>query len=82
MKFYKGLIFLSLALLFMLATGCQGQENYLNDMSANHFAATSTAGMRATDYLFYQGADLSYVNELEDNGVKYHKDGSDVDPFT
>lgn len=82
MKFYKGLIFLSLALLFMLATGCQGQENYLNDMSANHSAATSTAGMRATDYLFYQGADLSYVNELEDNGVKYHKDGSDVDPFT
>ena len=82
MKFYKGLIFLGLALLFMLATGCQGQENYLNDMSANHSAATSTAGMRATDYLFYQGADLSYVNELEDNGVKYHKDGSDVDPFT
>ena len=82
MKSYKGLIFLGLALLFMLATGCQGQENYLNDMSANHSAATSTAGMRATDYLFYQGADLSYVNELEDNGVKYHKDGSDVDPFT
>ena len=82
MKFYKGLIFLGLALLFMLATGCQSQENYLNDMSANHSAATSTAGMRATDYLFYQGADLSYVNELEDNGVKYHKDGSDVDPFT
>ena len=82
MKFYKGLIFFGLALLFMLATGCQGQENYLNDMSANHSAATSTAGMRATDYLFYQGADLSYVNELEDNGVKYHKDGSDVDPFT
>ena len=82
MKFYKGLIFLGLALLFMLVTGCQGQENYLNDMSANHSAATSTAGMRATDYLFYQGADLSYVNELEDNGVKYHKDGADVDPFT
>ena len=82
MKFYKGLIFLGLALLFMLATSCQGQENYLNDMSANHSAATSTSGMRATDYLFYQGADLSYVNELEDNGVKYHKDGSDVDPFT
>ena len=82
MKSYKGLIFLGLALLFMLATGCQGQENYLNDMSANHSAATSTAGMRATDYLFYQGADLSYVNELEGNGVKYHKDGSDVDPFT
>ena len=82
MKFYKGLIFLGLALLFMLATGCQEQENYLNDISANHSAATSTAGMRATDYLFYQGADLSYVNELEDNGVKYHKDGSDVDPFT
>ena len=82
MKFYKGLIFLGLALLFMLATSCQGQENYLNDMSANHSAATSTSGMRATDYLFYQGTDLSYVNELEDNGVKYHKDGSDVDPFT
>lgn len=30
---------------------------------------------------FYIGADLSYVNELEDNGVLYKKDSTKVDPF-
>ena len=65
MKFYKGLIFLGLALLFMLATGCQGQENYLNDMSANHSAATSTAGMRATDYLFIKAPTYPMLTNLK-----------------
>src|SRR3712207_6088882 len=37
---------------------------------------------RATSNLpFLQGADLSYVNELQDGGVKYYKDGTEIDPY-
>lgn len=31
---------------------------------------------------FYRGADLSYVNEMEDCGVVYKQNGSPVDPYT
>lgn len=30
---------------------------------------------------FYRGADLSYVNEMEDCGVVYKKDGKAIDPY-
>src|SRR3712207_1991339 len=32
-------------------------------------------------FLFFKGADLSYVNELQDGGVKYYKDGTEIDPY-
>lgn len=82
MKNFNLFTFLGIALLLLFVTGCQNQEDYLHDTSASHTAVMSTAETRATDISFYQGADLSYVNELEDVGVKYHKDGSEVDPFT
>lgn len=82
MKNFNLFTFLSIVLLLLFVTGCQNQEDYLHDTSASHTAVMSTAETRATDISFYQGADLSYVNELEDVGVKYHKDGSEVDPFT
>lgn len=82
MKNFNLFTFLGIVLLLLFVTGCQNQEDYLHDTSANHTAVMSTAETRATDISFYQGADLSYVNELEDVGVKYHKDGSEVDPFT
>lgn len=81
MKNFNLFTFLGIVLL-LFVTGCQNQEDYLHDTSASHTAVMSTAETRATDISFYQGADLSYVNELEDVGVKYHKDGSEVDPFT
>ena len=79
MKIYKELAFLGLASLFI--TACHEQEDYFHDSPATVSAFVSTAETRATEDTFYQGADLSYVNELEDVGVKYHKDGTDVDPF-
>lgn len=82
MKNFNLFTFLGIVLLLLFVTGCQNQEDYLYDTSASHTAVMSTAETRATDISFYQGADLSYVNELEDVGVKYHKDGSEVDPFT
>ncbi len=82
MKNFNLFTFLGIALLLLFVTGCQNQEDYLHDTSASQTAVMSTAETRATDISFYQGADLSYVNELEDVGVKYHKDGSEVDPFT
>lgn len=82
MKNFNLFTFLGIVLLLLFVTGCQNQEDYLHDPSASHTAVMSTAETRATDISFYQGADLSYVNELEDVGVKYHKDGSEVDPFT
>lgn len=82
MKNFNLFTSLGIVLLLLFVTGCQNQEDYLHDTSASHTAVMSTAETRATDISFYQGADLSYVNELEDVGVKYHKDGSEVDPFT
>lgn len=82
MKNFNLFTFLGIVLLLLFVTGCQNQEDYLHDTSASHTAVMSTAETRTTDISFYQGADLSYVNELEDVGVKYHKDGSEVDPFT
>lgn len=82
MKNFNLFTFLGIALLLLFVTGCQNQEDYLHDTSASQTAVMSTAETRATDISFFQGADLSYVNELEDVGVKYHKDGSEVDPFT
>lgn len=82
MKNFNLFTFLGIVLLLLFVTGCQNQEDYLHDTSASHTAVMSTTETRATDISFYQGADLSYVNELEDVGVKYHKDGSEVDPFT
>ena len=82
MKNYNDLILLSLALLLMLASGCQDQADYLSNTSTTYSTTASTAETRTSTYTFYQGADLSYVNELEDVGVKYYKDGAQVDPFT
>lgn len=37
---------------------------------------------RSTSELpFLQGADLSYINELQDGGVKYYDNGNEVDPY-
>ncbi len=80
--YYNELAFLGIALLSLFITVCHEQEDYLQDSSTIVPALISTSETRATENIFYQGADLSYVNELEDVGVKYHKDGTDVDPFT
>src|SRR5437660_1178726 len=39
------------------------------------------AAALAAAHPFYRGADLSYVNEMEDCGAVYRKGGRQVDPF-
>ena len=41
----------------------------------------AAAAPRAPEGGLYLGADLSYVNEMEDCGAVYRKDGKPVDPF-
>jgi arabinogalactan endo-1,4-beta-galactosidase len=58
-----------------------------SELEPQQFAQTPVASAhlasRATDgeLPFLQGADLSYINELQDGGVSYYKDGNTVDPF-
>lgn len=49
-------------------------------LSANGALAQSAPAAAATP--FYLGADLSYVNEMEDCGAVYRDHGKPVDPFT
>ncbi|MEL7163344.1 MAG: glycosyl hydrolase 53 family protein, partial [Bacteroidota bacterium] len=44
-------------------------------------AAWSLLGTRGRAQAFYVGADLSYVNEMEDCGVIYRVDGVEKDPY-
>ena len=82
MIFLNQLASFGIVLSALFVTGCQNREDFLHDTVVDHSTVAPTTDTVTTDSSFYQGADLSYVNELEDNGVKYHKDGADVDPFT
>src|SRR5690349_5799680 len=44
-------------------------------------AAASVAQAQSQPTSLYLGADLSYVNEVEDCGAVFRKDGKPVDPF-
>lgn len=44
--------------------------------------STSANPPAATDKAFYVGADLSYVNQMEDCGATYYDKGKKRDPFT
>ena len=77
----KPLMGILMILLTIALFGCQDQvEEPLfteSDQMADMPLSRSTSG----DLPFLQGADLSYVNELQDGGVNYIKDGNSVDPY-
>ncbi|MGI6232992.1 MAG: glycoside hydrolase family 53 protein [Prevotella sp.] len=54
-------------------------ETTIEDMQP--VLAKQSAISTSSSSTFLQGADLSYVNELQDNGVKYYKGGTQVDPY-
>lgn len=77
----KPLMGILMILLTIALFGCQDQvEEPLfteSDQMADMPLSRSTSG----DLPFLQGADLSYVNELQDGGVNYIKDGNSIDPY-
>src|SRR5690606_10874956 len=73
-----------IALLLMCLTGCAGNES-ASVHSGSTQSSSSGAAMpvqvlsKATD--FYVGADLSYVNEMQDCGADYRLNEKSLDPF-
>lgn len=80
-QIFKHVLSVLTVLLTMCITGCQNQ---IEDMEPVQASATPTHLMsRSSDseLPFLQGADLSYINELQDCGVQYTKDGNTIDPY-
>ena len=50
-------------------------------MSCTHKASNPELGREKEEQKLYLGADLSYINEMEDCGGQFRKDGKLVDPF-
>ena len=70
---------LVLTVLCALNFSCQTTDYIQTEKEAKPSVASQTR----TDSpdTFYKGADLSYVNELEDCGVKYTVDGAEEDVY-
>lgn len=73
-------IYMMCALAMFSIVGCQNQ---MEDMVSSETVslATSPLSRSTSDLPFLQGADLSYVNELQDGGVVYYKDSAETDPY-
>lgn len=61
--------------------GCQNQVEEPMFTESDQMADMPLSRSASGDLPFLQGADLSYVNELQDGGVSYTKDGNSVDPY-
>ena len=80
MKTYKKSLYALIAVAMFAFIGCQNQDTPLSDGDTT--AVSSVMQTRTdSDTIFYQGADLSYVNELEDGGVSYYEDNNEGDPY-
>lgn len=79
-KNLKGIIYLVLAIVCNIAYSCKDEiaPNEKNNLG-NNSAKTRSASF---DLPFIKGADLSYVNELEDVGVVFTEDGIAKDAYT
>lgn len=69
----------------IITTSCQNEA--LDDTNmfsfANHSNSVMTRSASTSTLPFFKGADLSYINELEDVGVSYYDaDGDTIDPYT
>lgn len=68
-------------LLSMCITGCQNQIEDVQPATASATPAQMMSRSSDSELPFLQGADLSYINELQDGGVQYTKDGNTIDPY-
>jgi arabinogalactan endo-1,4-beta-galactosidase len=69
-------IFFLLLLLAVASFSCKKRPNTVVDPPPT----TTGTTYQWTD--FVMGADLSYVNQIEDSGGKYREDGKSADPYT
>ena len=58
-----------------------GAMNSVRDAVLGALLALAAAGEAVAEEPFWFGADLSYVNEMEDCGAVYRENGQAVDPF-
>ncbi|OIQ39666.1 MAG: hypothetical protein BM563_04055 [Bacteroidetes bacterium MedPE-SWsnd-G1] len=63
-------------LLSSLFIGCKDSSNNIDTRNSDR-----TNNVNDNDFSFYLGADLSYINELEDFNAEYKFNGEIVDPF-
>lgn len=77
----KPIMGIVMVLLAIALFGCQNQVEEPLFTESNQMADMPLSRSTFGELPFLQGADLSYVNELQDGGVNYTKDGSSVDPY-
>lgn len=59
---------------------CQNQIEDVQPIESNQ-PEVGLFSRSTSELPFLQGADLSYINELQDGGVKYYDNGNEVDPY-
>lgn len=81
MKQAKLFIASFIAMAIVILSGCQNLEE-VAIQSDRQEPVENVPQSRATgDLPFLKGADLSYINELQDIGVKYYSNGTELDPY-
>lgn len=74
MRFFRQLFVLSFLVLLSMGAGCSESDNGSTEPDPDV--------VTPVDFLaFVKGVDLSYVNQIEDNGGVYYKDGVAADPY-
>lgn len=79
--FTKTFMIIEIFLLSITLFGCQDQVDKIMTTESNKMTEISASRSTSEVLPFLQGADLSYVNELQDCGVNYTKEGKSVDPY-
>jgi arabinogalactan endo-1,4-beta-galactosidase len=80
MTLFKTLVIFLLAAFLSACAGHSGSDSGHKSSSTTSSAASSKAVMPKASQ-FYTGADLSYVNEMQDCGAEYRYKGDLYDPF-
>lgn len=71
-----------LTMLFVVSlTSCQNELVSEQEVQTSGITAPLMSRSNDSELPFLQGADLSYINELEDGGVQYFKNGAAIDPY-
>lgn len=79
MTLFKMLIVFLLATLLSACAGHSANDSGVKSSAASSAASSRMVMPKATQ--FYTGADLSYVNEMQDCGAEYRLKGTSYDPF-
>ena len=80
-RIFKHVLSVLTVLLTMCITGCQNQIEDVEPVQSSTTPTNLMSRSSDSELPFLQGADLSYINELQDGGVQYTKDGNSIDPY-